>query len=127
LTLVIKKLNERTLRELKAEAARRGLTLAQVFEEAVNTWLNQNREAYAITETDRNNDFYESNIAELEAQHRGKYILVAHGRLVGVYENLDQAGEAINAITPKTAQAILTKVGEDVKEFGEWLGGSLER
>jgi hypothetical protein len=126
LTLVIKQIDQRTLRELKAQAARRGLTLAQVFEEAVNLWLNRN-ESPLTTETDRDNEFYESSRAELEAEYRGRYILITSGRFIGVYDSLEQAGEAIKALSPRPTHAIITKAGEDVKEPGEWLGGSLEQ
>jgi hypothetical protein len=121
---VIKKLDQRTLRELKAQAARRGLTLAQVFEQAVNLWLNRN-ESPATNETDRDNEFYESNKAQLEAEYRGRYVLITNGRFIGAYDSLEQAGEAIKALSPRPTHAILTKASEDIKEPGEWLGGSL--
>jgi hypothetical protein len=124
LTLVIKQIDQRTLRELKAEAARKGLTLAQVFEEAVNLWLNRN-DSPVTTDTDRDNEFYESNRAQLEAEHRSKYILITNGLFIGAYDTLEQAGEALKALSPRPTHAILTKAGEDIEEIGEWLGGSL--
>jgi len=39
MTLVVKKMSERKLREFKAEAVRRGLTLSQAIEEAIDLWL----------------------------------------------------------------------------------------
>jgi hypothetical protein len=127
LTLVIKKINQRTLRDLKAEAARRGLTLAEVFQEAANLWLSRREETPMLTETQRNNEFYESNEAELERQYKGRFVLIANGRLVGAYDDADTAGEAIRSLNPRPAHAVLTKVGEDKRELGEWLAGSLER
>jgi hypothetical protein len=125
--LVIKKIDQRTLRELKAEAARRGLTLAEVFREAVNLWLNRRGETTVLTEADQNNDFYEANEAELERQYKGRYVLIAGARLVGAYDDLHAAGEAMRTLSPRPRQAILTKMGKDARESGEWLGGSLER
>ena len=127
LTLVIKKIDQRTLRDLKAEAARRGLTLAEVFQEAVSLWLTKRQETPVLTETDKNNEFYESNEAELERHYKGRYVLIASARLVGAYDDLHAAGEAMRGLSPRPRHAILTKVGEDAREFGEWLGGSLER
>lgn len=126
LTLVIKNLDQRTLRELKAQAARRGLTLAQVLEEALSLWLDRIENAATETEADRNNDFYESRRVELESEYRGRYLLIANGRLVGAYASLDMAAQAIKSLTPRPVHAILTKAGEEVEERGEWLGGSLE-
>ena len=127
MTLVIKKIDQRTLRDLKAEAARRGLTLAEVFKEAVNLWLARQQETPVLTEADQNNDFYESNEAELERQYKGKYVLIARARVVGAYDDLRSAGEAMRALSPRPRHAVLTKIAEDARESGEWLGGSLER
>jgi hypothetical protein len=127
LTLVIKKIDQRTLRDLKAEAVRRGLTLGEVFKEAANLWLARRQETPTLTEMDHNNEFYESNEAELERQFGGKYVLIACARLVGAYDDLHAAGEAMKALSPRPRHAILTRVGKDGREFGEWLGGSLER
>jgi hypothetical protein len=125
--LVIKKIDQRTLRDLKAEAARQGLTLGEVFKEAANLWLTRRQGTPVLTETDYNNEFYESNEAELERQYEGRYVLIAGARLVGAYDDLHAAGEAMRALNPRPHHAILTKIGKDEREYGEWLGGSLER
>jgi hypothetical protein len=125
--LVIKNVDQRTLRDLKAEAARQGLTLGEVFKEAANLWLTRRQETPVLTETDNNNEFYESNEAELERQYEGRYVLIAGARLVGAYDDLHAAGEAMRALNPRPRHAILTKIGKDAREYGEWLGGSLER
>jgi hypothetical protein len=124
---VIKNLDQRVLRELKAQAARRGLTLAQVFSEAAELWANRNEEAMLSTEVERNNEFYESNRAELERQYKRKYLLITDGHLNGAYESLDDVGQRLRSLSPRPKHAIITKVGEDLKESGEWLGGTLER
>jgi hypothetical protein len=125
--LVIKKIDQKILRDLKAEAARRGLTLGEVFKEAANLWLTSRQETTVLTETDHNNEFYESNEAELKRQYEGRYVLIAGARLVGAYDDLHAAGEAMRALKPRPSHAILTKIGKDAREYGEWLGGSLER
>lgn len=127
MTLVVKNLDKKTLRELKVQAARRGLTLSQVLEEALSVWLNRTQDGATGTERDRNNDFYESRRVELESEYKGKYLLIANGRLLGAYGSLDEAALAIKSLTPRPVHAILTKAGEELEEQGEWLGGSLER
>jgi hypothetical protein len=125
--LVIKKIDQRTLRNLKAEAARRGLTLAEVFQEAAHLWLSRAQQTSMLTETDRDNEFYESDEAELLKQYKGKYVLIAGARLVGAFDSVEEAGEAIRSLSPRPRHAILTKIGQDERMAGEWLGGSLER
>ena len=127
MTLVIKKIDQRTLRNLKAEAARRGLTLAEVFQEAAHLWLSRGQETSMLTETDRDNEFYESEEAELERQYKGRYVLIAGAHLVGAFDDLEAAGKAIRSLSPRPVHAILTKIGQDERKEGEWLAGSLER
>lgn len=126
MTLVIKKVDQRTVRNLKAEAARRGLTLAEVFQEAANLWLIREKERPASTEADRNNEFYEANEAELQRQHEGEFVVIAAGELVGAYHDLNAAGRAIASMNPRPRHAIVTRIGHDERSVGEWLAGSLE-
>jgi len=126
LTLVIKKVDQKTVRNLKAEAARRGLTLAEVFQEAANLWLNREQERPASTDADRNNEFYEANEAELRRQYKGEFVVIAGGELVGAYHDLNAAGTAIRSLKPRPRHAIVTRVGHDERSIGEWLAGSLE-
>jgi hypothetical protein len=127
LTLIIKKIDQRTLRNLKADAARRGLTLAEVFQEAAHLWLSRGQETSMLTETDRDNEFYESEEAELEKRYKGRYVLIAGARLVGAFDDLEAAGKAIRSLSPRPVHAILTRIGQDERMVGEWLAGSLER
>lgn len=101
--------------------------MGEAFKEAVNLWLSKRQDTLVLTEADQNNAFYESNEAELERQYKGRYVLIAGARLVGAYDDLHAAGEAMRALSPRPRHAILTKIGKDAREFGEWLGGSLER
>ena len=55
MTLVIKRVDERKLREFKAEAVRRGLTLSEAFEEAIELWLSARP---LFSEEDANNAAY---------------------------------------------------------------------
>jgi len=55
MVLVIKKVDEEKLREFNAEAIRRGLTLSQAIEEAIDLWL---RSVKLGTDVDVNNRAY---------------------------------------------------------------------
>jgi hypothetical protein len=127
LTLVIKKLDPEKLRQFKAEAVRRGLLLHQALEEAITLWLNYN-EADLETDADANNRVYEAMKEELSQKYTGKFIIIAEGKLIGVYENLNEASEKLRSLKPRIKHAILTRVGYDEEYSGEyeWWGGSIE-
>ena len=127
MTLVIKKLDPEKLRQFKAEAVRRGLLLHQALEEAITLWLNYN-EADLETDADANNRVYEAMKEELSQKYTGKFIIIAEGKLTGVYENLNEASEKLRSLKPRIKHAILTRVGYDEEYSGEyeWWGGSIE-
>lgn len=127
MTLVIKKIDPEKLRQFKAEAVRRGLLLHQAIEQAITLWLNYN-EADLETDADANNRFYEATKEELSKKYKGKFIIIAEGKLIGVYENLSEASEELRNLKPRIKHAILTKVGYDEEYSGEyeWWGGSIE-
>ena len=127
MTLVIKKLDPEKLRQFKAEAVRRGLLLHQALEEAITLWLNYN-EADLETDADADNRVYEAMKEELSKKYKGKFIIIAEGKLIGIYENLNEASEKLRSLKPRIKHAILTKVGYDEGYSGEyeWWGGSIE-
>ncbi len=126
MTLVIKNADERLVREFKAEAIRRGLTLSQAFEEAVRVWLDL-KDKLLITEQDVNNLAYESLKEELRKQE-GKYAVIARGKLVGLFDSLEEVASALKGLRPPIRNALVVKIGEDdrTRRELEWLGGSLE-
>jgi len=125
MVLVIKKVDERKLREFKAEAVRRGLTLSQAFEEAVELWLRSR--GNIITEEDVNNSVFLELKKDLD-RYRGKYIVIAHGKFLGAYDSLREVASILLKIKPEVKHAIVFKVGFDRKIKGEleWLGGSMK-
>ncbi len=124
MVLVIKNVDERKLREFKAEAVRRGLRLHEAFEEAVSLWLSK-KPAELLSEEEVNHLVYESIRGELRAKHVGKYAVVAEGRFVGSFESLEEVVEALRKLRPR--HAVVAKVDEDEEVEREWLGGSMER
>jgi len=125
MVLVIKKVDERKLREFKAEAVRRGLTLSQAFEEAVELWLKSR--GNIITEEDVNNSVFLELKKDLD-KYRGKYIVIARGKFLGAYDSLREVANILLKIKPEVKHAIVFKVGFDRKIKGEleWLGGSMK-
>ncbi len=124
MTLVIKKIDEKKLREFKAEAIRRGLTLSQAIEEAIELWL---RRPALLTEEDVNNLVYVRMKRQLE-KYKGKYVVIARGKFLGAFDTLKDAGLALRKLDELPKHAIIVKVGVDKAIEGEleWLGGSIE-
>jgi len=123
-TLVIRGLDERTKRSLRAEAIRRGLRLAEAVKEAFQLWRSYDQDAQTLSERDVNNAAYDALRQELE-KYAGKTILIAGGRLLGTYENPRSAAMDLKLKAPEARHAIVTTIGKDKREELEWLGGSL--
>ncbi len=125
MTLVVKKLDERKVRELKAEAARRGITLSKAVEDAIDLWLNLAKRSFLDEETKVNNSVYKK--LKESGKHnelRGKYVVIAGGKLVGAFETLNEAADAIRKTGAR--KALLFKPGvDDERVEREWLGGSI--
>jgi hypothetical protein len=121
---VIKNIDKKVVREFKAEAIRRGLTLSKAFEEAARIWLEFKDKAI-VSEQDLNNLVYESMEEELR-KNRGKYAVIAKGKLLGIFETIEDVSLALRSANVRNA--IVVKIGHDdvLVEGPEWLGGSIE-
>jgi len=122
LILVIKKIDEDKLREFKAEAVRRGLTYSKAIEEAIDLWLSQR--SNIRTESQMNNLTYRKLKDKLIKKYFGKYVVIANGELIGVYNNIDEVSNKLKTLNVK--HAIVAKIGEEpIKGELTWLGGSM--
>ena len=124
MTLVIRGLDDKTKRSLKAEAIRRGLKLAEAVKEAFQLWRSYDRDAPTLSEREINNAAYNALRQELD-KYAGKTILIAEGRLLGTYESPRSAAADLKTRAPQVHHAIVTVIGKDKREELEWLGGSL--
>lgn len=124
MALVIRGLDEKTKRSIRAEAIRRGLKLAEAVKEAFQLWRSYDEEAQVLSERDINNAAYDALRQELE-KYAGRTILIARGKLLGVYENPRIAAMDLKVKAPEARHAIVTVIGRDRREELEWLGGSL--
>ncbi len=125
--LVLKKLSEEKIRLLKAEAARRGLSLSEAVEEAIELWA---RSPLGVVGDEAADDAaWEAVKERLRREARGKYVVIAGGRVVGVYDSLEEAAEALRELRRRgVRRAVLVRPGVDDERAGEaeWLGGSME-
>jgi len=123
-TLVVRGLDEKTKRSLRAEAIRRGLRLAEAVKEAFQLWRSYDQDAQTFSERDVNNAAYSAMRQELE-KYAGKTVLIAGGKLLGTYENPRLAALDLKLKAPEARHAIVTAIGKDKREELAWLGGSL--
>ncbi len=127
MTLVVKRVSEAKLRELRAEAARRGITLSKAVEEAIDLWLTLSRRSRLDEEEAANNKEYERlrSSGELD-RARGRYVVIAGGRLLGYFDTLEGASRAIAESGAR--KALVFRPGVDDREADlEWAGGSMRR
>ena len=124
MTLVIKGIDEKKLREFKAKAILRGLTLREALEEAMEMWCNS---AVLGSEEDLNNAAYLRFKKHLK-RYKGMYVVFTHGKFVGAFERLEDVTKALKELKPRPKHALVLKVGVDKKVEGEleWWGGSIE-
>jgi hypothetical protein len=121
LILVIRGVDNKKLREFKSEAKRRGLSLSQALEEAIELWLEK-------VEADENNAVYEREKNRLK-EYYGKYAVFAYGRLLGVYETLEDVTETLKKLSQRPRHSIVVRIGIDdaARAEMEWWGGSLSK
>jgi hypothetical protein len=126
-TLVIKKIDERKLREFKAEAIRRGLTLSKALEQAIDFWLKSKDES-VLSENEINDVIYNSIESDVKSK-AGNYVVIAHGKLAGFFETLNDVSNALKNASPPLKHAVVVKIGVDKPQEVEleWLGGSIQR
>ncbi|MHC1601470.1 MAG: DUF5678 domain-containing protein [Candidatus Nezhaarchaeales archaeon] len=124
MVLVIKKASEEKIRQFKAEAVRRGLTLSKAFEEAVDLWLSTSSKALVSIE-DLNNRVFTELKEEID-KHVGKYVVIANSKLIGVFDDIRDVARALKEV--KAQHAIVYRPGIDKPVSGvlEWWGGSIE-
>jgi len=125
--LVLKRLSEEKIRLLKAEAARRGMSLSEAVEEAIELWARS--PGGTVGDEAADDAAWEALRERLRREALGKYVVIAEGRLVGVYGSLEEAAEALRKLRRRgVRRALLIRPGVDDERAGEaeWLGGSME-
>ena len=115
MTLVIRGMDEKTKRSIRAEAVRRGLRLAQAAKEAFQLWQTYNPDESAVSEMEANNAAYNALRQEL-AKYAGKAVLIANGKLLGIYDSPRSAALDLKVKAPEAHQAIITIINEDKRE-----------
>ena len=115
--VLLKKVDRKLYSRLKAEAAARGKTVGEVFNEAVRVWLMAQRSR--DIEKERNLEAY-LDIKEEILEHPGEYFVIAKGSFLGRFRTLHDAFKQMRE--NKTTKGFVIRS----QPSGEWLGGSIE-
>jgi len=81
----LKNLDEKAYRAIKAIAAKRGVPVYKVINEALTLYANLYDSLAAETEEEANNRVYETLIGD--PRYVGKWVVIARGKLVSVAES----------------------------------------
>ena len=113
-TIAIKNIDEELYRMFKAAAALRGVTLGEALNEAIRLWLETSSSPSKYfkikEEASRNRETYKRLEKSLLQKHYGKYVAIADGNLVGIYNTREEAVEAVKRLSVN--HAIVTKIEE---------------
>ncbi len=83
-------------------------SIRQALVEAIELWLNQQRQKLIQAEAKANNQAFENLRAELEQNYPGKWIVIAHSKLQGVADT----PEDLNHLAPTAHHRIVMQIGQ---------------
>jgi len=121
----IKNLDVEAYRAIKAIAAKRGVPVYRVINEALSLYANLQDSLAVETEEEANNRVYESLLGD--PRYKGKWVAISRGHLIAVTDTWEKAVERMREFVrrEKVAHGIVARVGEEAKRV-EILGSSLE-
>jgi len=98
--IAVRGVDRELYRRVKAAAALRGMRIGEVVNEALRLWLSIKPGALTILseverEAERNRRVLQEAFGELLERHEGKYVAVAGGRVLGVFNTVEEAAEVI--------------------------------
>jgi len=126
--VAVRGLDEELYRRVKAVAALRGIRVRDAFEEALRLWLSIKPEVLreledVEREAELNRRAFEGARERLLAEHEGRYAAFAGGRLLWVFDSLEEAAEAVEAFGAK--HGVIERLIREVEKREVELGWSL--
>jgi len=118
----IRSLDEKLYRKFKSIAVLKGITLSKAFDEAMRLWIELH-ESNLKSREDYDNEYFISIKKMLDEKYRGKYIVIADRKILGIADDLRGVYKIMDEKDIK--KCIVYKAGFK-KEKGEWLWGSIE-
>ncbi len=116
-TVAIKKVDEQLYRKVKALASLRGSTIGEAVNEALSLWVQLAGRGGSIDkwlelekESKEDNEIFEKEKQLLLKEHRGQYVAIAHGKIVGTFNSTREAYQVISKENAK--HGIVTRIEE---------------
>ena len=126
--IFIRDLDDEIYAKFKAEAAKRGLKLAEAFSLAINAWLGNTPEAKPFDsrmhEKMLNELTYRKMKRDFLRLYPSKYVVIARGVFQGAFDSLDEAWEWIQHHTEEGEAALVQKIGKE-RRVARITGSSL--
>jgi len=117
--IAIRGVDEELYRKIKAYAALEGRTIGSIVNEALRMWLESREHPLyekwrKIKESrEKNYEWLKENYEELCAKHKGMYIAISEGKLIGVYKDFESAARAVEKLPLE--EAMIIKIGEPLE------------
>ena len=131
-TIAVKKVNQALYRKVKALASLRGETVSEVVNEALGLWVQLTAKGASISDWARleeeardNNAAYERQEADLLSRHKGEFVAVGEGRILGTFSRREDAYALVRRAGLK--HAIVTRIEERPKKVVELGWGFMEQ
>jgi len=116
-TVAVKKVDEKLYRQVKALASLRGTTVGEAVNEALSLWVQIIGKGGSIDkwlqleeDAKEDNRVFEEEKQGLLRDHRGDYVAIANGRILGTFKGQKEAYRAISK--EKSKHGIVTRLDE---------------
>jgi len=112
--VAFKNVDEELYRKFKAMVALKGLTLGEALNQALSLWIKASENIDVveyleiIKEAEANRRVYRELEDYLIRNHMNKYVAIARGKLLGIFDSREEALKAIKEVKPR--HAIVTRV-----------------
>ena len=131
-TVAVKMVNRELYRKVKALASLRGRTVNDAVNEALGLWVQIAGKGVAVSDwvrleerARRDNEAYEKMEADLLATHKGEFVVIGDGAVVGTYGRAEDAYGAVREAGLK--HAIVTRIEKKQTKQVELGWGVLEQ
>jgi len=114
----VRGVDEEVYKEVKAQAARQGLTIGEVITDALEDWLKR-KPLEEDREFVQNNLAYEEMEKELVEKHGGRWVAIEKGMVVSIADSLGELRGRLGTANHR----IVLRIGE-IAPKKKYLGGS---
>ena len=120
--VTIRKVNDSIYRQAKAKAASKGISIGTAVDEALANWVKESEYSRLEAQVDANFEYARFNWNKKLKPSRGKAVVIADGRLQGVFSTYEEArafarnkGIALVFVVDKPPRAKEVDVGPELE------------